>query len=199
MSTSKNKKSKSKSFSITTILALPFILLGVYFVLDENVTDTMRLAQSEYVPDEYIPIYQQAEEMYGVPWELLAAHHRVETRFSTMSSMVSPVGAVGHLQFMPCTFVGWTHPTCGGLGEGSISSEELTDLKTIEKYGGYGVDGNGDGYADPWNLEDAVFSAANYLANYGADSGKIEEAIFAYNHSHEYVDEVMYYMNLYTN
>ncbi|MGD7043800.1 lytic transglycosylase domain-containing protein [Jeotgalibacillus proteolyticus] len=149
------------------------------------------------VPPEYIDIYQRAEEKYGVPWTLLAAHHRVETRFSTMETMVSPVGAEGHMQFMPCTFVGWSHPTCEGLGEGDIPSDEMTDPDIIEQYGGYGTDGNGDGKADPWNIEDAIYSAANYLSKNGGADGELERAIFTYNQSDEYVEDVLYYFNQY--
>lgn len=76
-----------------------------------------------------------------MPWNLLAAHHRVETRFSTIEPMISPVGATGHMQFMPCTWVGWSHPTCSGLGKGDISQSELTSSAAIARYGGYGVDG----------------------------------------------------------
>ena len=53
------------------------------------------------IPVEYISIYVAAEEKYGVPWTLLAAHHRIETRFSTMKSLVSPAGAEGHMQVRP--------------------------------------------------------------------------------------------------
>ncbi|WP_224768134.1 hypothetical protein [Metabacillus idriensis] len=53
------------------------------------------------IPAEYLSIYQAAEDKYGVPWNLIAAHHRVETRFSTINPMVSPVGAEGHLQVRP--------------------------------------------------------------------------------------------------
>ena len=46
----------------------------------------------------------------------------------------SSAGAIGWMQFMPSTWLRW------------------------------GVDANGDGVADPWNPDDAVFSAARYLA-----------------------------------
>jgi murein DD-endopeptidase MepM/ murein hydrolase activator NlpD len=72
----------------------------------------------------------------------------------------SSAGAVGWMQFMPDTWLRW------------------------------GTDGDGDGLADPWNPEDAVFSAARYLA---AANGRtdIERSIFAYNHAQWYVDEVL--------
>lgn len=149
------------------------------------------------IPEQFIPIYVAAEEKYGVPWTLLAAHHRIETRFSTMKTMVSSAGAEGHLQFMPCTFVGWQHPTCSGLGKGDIPKAELMNPAAIAKYGGYGVDANGDGIADPYDIEDAIFSAANYLAKYGAANGEIQQAVFQYNHSDEYVEKVLHYFHMY--
>lgn len=151
------------------------------------------------IPKEYIAIYQEAEAIYGVPWTLLAAHHRMETIFSTMDPLLSPVGAEGHMQFMPCTFVGWSHPSCSGLGQGDIPEEDKVNPAIIAEYGGYGVDANKDGVADPYDIEDAIFSAANYLAASGAADGELEKAIFNYNRSDKYVEDVLYFYHLYEN
>ncbi|EGQ27846.1 lytic transglycosylase domain-containing protein [Mammaliicoccus sciuri] len=145
------------------------------------------------IPEEYIPIYIAAAEKYDIPWTLLAAHHRIETRFSTMNTDVSPAGAEGPMQFMPCTFVGWGYPGCKDLGKGDIPQKDKTNPDVIKKYGGYGVDANGDGIADPFDIEDAIFSAANYLSKSGAADGDIEKAIFHYNHSETYVEDVLWY------
>ena len=147
------------------------------------------------IPEEYIPIYKEAAEAYGIPWTLLAAHHRIETRFSTMDPLLSPVGAEGHMQFMPCTFVGWTYPGCSGLGKGEIPEKDKTNPAIIKQYGGYGVDGNGDGIADPYEIEDAIYSAANYLSKSGAADGDLEKAIFNYNRSEKYVQDVLRFFN----
>jgi len=147
------------------------------------------------IPEDYIPIYKEAAEAYGIPWTLLAAHHRIETRFSTMDPLLSPVGAEGHMQFMPCTFVGWTYPGCSGLGKGDIPEKDKTNPAIIKEYGGYGVDGNGDGIADPYDIEDAIYSAANYLSISGAADGDLEKAIFNYNHSEKYVKDVLRFFN----
>jgi murein DD-endopeptidase MepM/ murein hydrolase activator NlpD len=72
----------------------------------------------------------------------------------------SSAGAVGWMQFMPDTWLRW------------------------------GTDGDGDGLADPWDPEDAVFAAARYLAATGGTTD-ITRAIFAYNHAQWYVDEVL--------
>ena len=72
----------------------------------------------------------------------------------------SSAGAVGWMQFMPSTWARW------------------------------GTDGDGDGVANPWDPEDAVYAAARYLAAAGAHDD-ISGAIFAYNHAQWYVDEVL--------
>ncbi|RKJ55676.1 hypothetical protein D7X33_30535 [Butyricicoccus sp. 1XD8-22] len=98
---------------------------------------------------------------------------------------------------MPCTFVGWKHPTCDGLGQGQIPEEDKTNPAIIKKFGGYGVDGDGDGKADPFDIEDAIYSAANYLSKAGASDGKLRKAVFNYNHSDVYVDMVISYYEQY--
>lgn len=185
----KLKKSVKRKLFFSLLL---FMILYVVFSQKDSPANTL-------VPEEFVPVYKAAEKEFGVPWELLAAHHRVETKFSTMDPMLSPAGAEGPLQFMPCTFVGWSHPTCSGLGKGDIPNEEKINPAVIEKYGGYGIDANGDGKADPYDFEDAVFSAASYLKAHGAADGELKKAIYAYNHSEEYVNDVLHYFHTYTS
>ncbi|WP_134704937.1 M23 family metallopeptidase [Ammoniphilus sp. YIM 78166] len=92
---------------------------------------------------------------------------------------------------MKKTWIGWSYPGGTELGDINIPDSVLTDPAMIEQYGGYGVDADGDGKADPYNLKDAIYSTANYLRANGAAEGKYREAIFAYNHSQDYVDQVL--------
>jgi murein DD-endopeptidase MepM/ murein hydrolase activator NlpD len=78
----------------------------------------------------------------------------------------SSAGAIGWMQFMPSTWLEW------------------------------GVDANGDGVADPWNPDDAIFSAARYLAASGGASD-LYRAVYAYNHADWYVQEVLGLADLY--
>ena len=61
--------------------------------------------------DELVAHYQAAEAAYGVPWEILAAIHLVETRMGRLRG-VSTAGAAGPMQFIPAT---WAR-----FGEGDI-------------------------------------------------------------------------------
>jgi murein DD-endopeptidase MepM/ murein hydrolase activator NlpD len=72
----------------------------------------------------------------------------------------SSAGAVGWMQFMPETWLRW------------------------------GTDGDGNRIADPWDPEDAVYSAARYLAAAGG-TADLRRAVFAYNHANWYVDDVL--------
>src|SRR5439155_21069883 len=78
----------------------------------------------------------------------------------------SSAGAIGWMQFMPSTWLRW------------------------------GMDANGDGVANPWSPDDAIFAAARYLAASGGRSD-ISRAIFSYNHAQWYVDEVLGLARLY--
>ena len=74
---------------------------------------------------------------------------------------VSSAGAVGWMQFLPSTWRRW------------------------------GVDASGDGVADPYDPQDAIFSAARYLDAARGTRGDIRRAVFAYNHANWYVNEVL--------
>lgn len=142
------------------------------------------------VPPQYMPYYRAAEEKYGVPWYILASIHFHETTFSTNPSMMSSVGAIGHMQFMPLTWLGFNYPGGTALGNASIPDNILTDPAQIARYGGYGTDANGDGRADPWDLEDAIHTAAKYLAKNGYAQNP-RKAIRAYNRSDTYVNNIL--------
>jgi len=80
----------------------------------------------------------------------------------------SSAGAVGWMQFMPSTWLRW------------------------------GTDATGDGVADPWDPQDAVFSAARYLAAAGGRED-LARGVYAYNHADWYVRDVLDLANVFRN
>lgn len=111
------------------------------------------------VPTQFMPYYLEGQAKFGVPWYMLAAVHWKETTYSTNPLMISNTGAVGPMQFIKKTWVGWSWPG----NSSTIPDSVLNSPAQIKKYGGYGTDANGDGKADPWDPEDAIVSAAKYL------------------------------------
>ncbi len=77
----------------------------------------------------------------------------------------SVMGAIGWPQFLPSSLVRW------------------------------GTDGNRDGRIDLFDLEDAIFSVANYLRVHGWDEARTEsekeDVIWTYNHSRPYVGAIL--------
>lgn len=138
------------------------------------------------VPAEYMQYYLAAQAKFKVDWYFLAAFHWVETKFSTHKPMISSVGAEGHLQFMGCTWVGWGHPGCSGNGYLNASTADKENPALIKKYGGYGIDADGDGKASMWSLPDSIMGAANLLSSNGFSTNR-DKAIRKYNHSDSYV------------
>lgn len=58
----------------------------------------------------------------------------------------------------------------------------------------WGADGNGDGVADPQNIEDAALAAADYLCAGGRDLSRpadLQAAVLSYNHSQQYLATVL--------
>ncbi|TCI48652.1 lysozyme [Exiguobacterium sp. SH1S4] len=153
------------------------------------------------IPAVHQNVYKEAAATYDVDWRLLAAVHRVETIFSHSSSMRSSVGAIGPFQFMPRTWLGWQYDTDDQKGDVPEDEVDLTDLTLIEQYGGLGRDGDDDGKADPHSLVDSAHAAAYYLSEHGGQTtdsvDSIQNAIFEYNRSDQYVSDVMSFYEQY--
>ncbi len=63
---------------------------------------------------ELLGYYREGERRYGVPWNVLAAVHLVETRMSRIDGL-SSAGAQGPMQFMPATW--------DAYGEGDVHDD----------------------------------------------------------------------------
>jgi Transglycosylase SLT domain len=114
------------------------------------------------VPAVLVPIYQRAAAAYSLGSQGPSVLAAINEIETAFgtNTNVSSAGALGWMQFMP------------------------------ETWAAYGVDANGDGVADPYDPEDAIHAAANYLSASGAPVDWYG-AIFAYNHADWYVAEVL--------
>jgi Transglycosylase SLT domain len=125
------------------------------------------------IPVRYLTLYRATGDRYAVPWPVLAAIGSIETdhgrlRAPGVRSGVNRYGCCGG----PMQF---------NLRDGPPSTWER-----------YGVDGNRDGTRDVYDPADAIASAASYLRMLlqNAD-GNLPRAVFGYNHSQAYVDDVL--------
>jgi cell wall-associated NlpC family hydrolase len=125
------------------------------------------------IPAAYLALYEQAGLASGLPWQLLAAVGKVE-----------------------CDHGQRPDPSCSVQGVENKAGAGGPMQFLAATWASYGLDADGDGNADRWDPVDAVFSAANYLRASGAPND-IPAALYAYNHSQAYVDEVLAWADLY--
>lgn len=121
------------------------------------------------IPAEYLSWFEQASTTCpGLSWTVLAGIGHVESSDGTSSlpgvhSGANFAGAEGPMQFEPATFAEYATVGPGGANPPS-----------------------------PYDPIDAIWSAARMLCDDGAaQPGGLQGAIFAYNHSAAYVDQVL--------
>ncbi len=125
------------------------------------------------IPPDYLLLYQEAGLAFDVPWDVLAGIGKVECDH-------------GRDPDPACRHEG--HTNAAGAGG------PMQFLATTWQQ--YGIAANGSSVPDRWNAADAIVSAANFLKQNGAPD-KIEQAVFAYNHSDAYVQQVLAWAGLY--
>lgn len=126
----------------------------------ENASRIAKL-QAAGLSAQFVEQYVEAQNAYGVPWQIIAAVHYTETGQRGDTTITSYAGAQGPMQFMPSTFRA------------------------------YAVDGDGNGSALINDVDDAIFSAANYMAANGAAKGQVVNALYRYNNDYGYVYHVL--------
>jgi membrane-bound lytic murein transglycosylase B len=126
--------------------------------------------------------YASLEAQYGVPAGVLIAIHGMETGFGGFMGDTNVVSAIATLTY-DCRRSDFFRPHLIGalmlVDNGSISPDtrgakhgELGHTQFLPGNAlNYGVDGNGDGVVDFYNLTDAMASTANFLRQKGWTPG----------------------------
>jgi cell wall-associated NlpC family hydrolase len=135
-----------------------------------DVQPTATSAATSKIPPAMMALYQQAAATCpGLPWTVLSAIGTIESdngqsNLPGVQSGANSAGAEGMMQFEPATFAEYAEPVPPG----------------------------GADPPSPYDPTDAVYAAARLLCANGAAGGAdIAGAIFAYNHSADYVQQVL--------
>jgi membrane-bound lytic murein transglycosylase B len=127
--------------------------------------------------------YDALERQYGVPAGVLVAIHGMETAFGGFMGDTSVVSAIVTLTY-DCRRSDFFRPHAIGalklVDQGTITGATLGarhgELGHTQFLPGnalrYGVDANGDGQVDFYNLSDAMASTANFLRQKGWQPGQ---------------------------
>jgi len=152
---------------------------------------------------------RKIEAAYGVGREVLVAILRIETNFGRNTGDYPLVNSFLTLALIENRRSSWAEEELGQLLlicwrqnrdplslKGSWAGAFGFPQFIPSSYLKYGVDGNGDGAVDLYNLTDAFASIANYLRSFGwseHDPEKNRQAVWAYNHCDNYVKAVFAY------
>jgi len=134
------------------------------------------------IPPDYLALFQSAAATCpGLPWTVPAAIGKVESDFGRsdapgVQSGTNAFGAAGPMQMgvggvAGPTFFAYDHPVPADPAPTPAGGAEPPS---------------------PYNPADAVYAAVrNLCTNGGGDPATLRQAIFSYNHSKAYVDEVL--------
>jgi peptidoglycan DL-endopeptidase CwlO len=179
------------------LIAAPMLIMGGSSLLFESGTGCSA-AQGEQptassnardsIPANYLALFQETGNKYGVPWVILAGIGKVESDDGRSSlpgvhSGANAFGAAGPMQ----------------IGIGGASGNEWGGAPihpASEVVNGVATDADGRGVADVYDPADAIAGAAKYLLEHGVQQNA-SGAVFAYNHSNSYVQLVLSFATTY--
>jgi membrane-bound lytic murein transglycosylase B len=166
----------------------------------------IRAAGQTGIPERALQAYVAAAEAVnataptcGIGWNTVAAVGFVETAHGTYGGgSLTASGQVSRPVVGP-VLNGAGFAAIADTDEGALDGDARWDravgpMQFIPStWQLVGRDGNGDGTADPFNIDDAALSAATYLCARGRDLTTAEgwtNAIYAYNQSDAYIGQV---------
>lgn len=141
-----------------------------------------------------------AEPSCGIQWWLLAGIGRIESNHGRYggATLSSDGESTPHIvgDALDGTVYDYIADTDGGRLDGDPRFDHAVGPMQFipSTWASYGIDGNGDGVADPFNVNDAALAAARYLCAAGGDlrtAAGQNRAVLAYNHSDEYLALVL--------
>jgi hypothetical protein len=144
-----------------------FLFLFLFFILIPN--SAFAKSESGTMNDERMRLYRKVESLTRVPWYYLAAIDQYELNIRLVRrDLPKPAGFSG-LLIPEEKWAGMLNP-----------NQTDTNPLSIRFFGGMGRDGNGDGLADRNDPEDALFSIADYIRQYGTEEEWIKIALWDY-------------------
>jgi membrane-bound lytic murein transglycosylase B len=150
------------------------------------------------VLDAYARAARHPAVSCSLPWNVLAGIGRVESRHGEHGGSAPDLGGQVAPRIIGIALDGTNNTmeildTDGGVHDGDVVHDRAVGPMQFipSTWRRHGVDGNGDGVADPNNLYDAAAGAAAYLCRAMPADGDLRRAIFAYNRDTAYGDAVL--------
>jgi hypothetical protein len=164
-------------------------LVDLWYAFSDNFSPPYDIRSSQ----ELYQLYQRVEQWSGLPWQVFWGIHAEET------DLGKNLGSAQLMRILPadqkkyflriCRELRWDPYQIYGSHKGAIGPFQFLPETWVR----FAVDGDGDGRRDPFDLEDAAYSAANYLI-YKGGLDSLSNAVWHYNQDNTYVRRVMRYL-----
>ena len=142
---------------------------------------------------ELYQLYQQVSQWSGLPWQIFWGLHAEETGLGQNLGDTQVISVLPKQQLpyfhQICRELHWDPQRVYGSHKGAIGPFQFIPETWVRN----AVDANGDGVRNPFDVEDAAYSAANYLLRKGGQDN-LQRAIWHYNQDRRYVKRVMSYL-----
>lgn len=165
------------------IIASICAILCLYLPL--NIASASDARTDKEIADERMGYYLQfATEL--VPWYHLAAIDQYERNIQQVRNDLTKAEGPISIQFSPEHWFGVLNP-----------DHTDTSPRTIAIFGGYGMDGNDDGFADHSDPLDVLMTMSSHLALYGPDENDYKAALWHYYKREATVNQIVTIAKLY--
>ncbi|PID58088.1 hypothetical protein CSB45_05205 [candidate division KSB3 bacterium] len=142
---------------------------------------------------ELYQLYQQVSHWSGLPWQIFWGLHREESNLGRNLGKTQVVSVLPKRQlsyfYQICRELHWDPQQVYGSRKGAVGPFQFIPETWVRN----AIDANGDGVKDPFDVEDAAYSAANYLLRNGGRDD-LQKAIWHYNQDRRYVKRIMSYL-----
>ncbi|GKU83202.1 L-Ala--D-Glu endopeptidase [Niallia sp. NCCP-28] len=123
----------------------------------------------EDIYNKRLALYKKVEAVSQLPWYYLAAVDQYERNIRFARRDLPKADGLTGIYFSKERWSGIINPDYND-----------TNPITIELFGGFGIDGNGDGKAERSNDEDVLASFTDYILQYGIDEDNFKIGLWNY-------------------
>ena len=162
----------------------PLYIVGT-FLLFVTVAHANEQPTKEERLGKRMTIYMKFENEL-VPWYHLAAIDQFERNIQQVRKDIPRREGPIAIQFSEEFWLGELNPNL-----------EDTDPYSISYFGGNGLDGNGDGFANPNDDEDVIMTMTTYLSKYGNNEDDFKLALWDYYQREKTVNQIVTIAKLY--
>lgn len=158
------------------------LMWSIIYINESYAKETL---SQEEIFEQRMTNYYQFETLV-VPWYYLAAIDQYERNIQAVRKDIPKRDSVVAIQFSDEFWSGPLNPT-----------KQDTSPSTISYFGGFGLDGNNDGFANSQDDADILFTMSSYLSKFGTAQDAFKLALWQYYNDEKTVNQILVIATIY--